>query len=68
MATRMTMKPCKACHKPTLHVQPGTSHVLHLLLSVVTVGAWVVIWLLMAANNASQVQCTQCGRTKGVFG
>ena len=28
-----------------------TSHVLHLLLSIITVGFWVFIWLLVAINN-----------------
>lgn len=28
-----------------------TSHVLHLLLSIITCGFWVVIWLLCALSN-----------------
>ena len=31
-----------------------TSHVLHLLLSVLTGGLWLVIWLLCGIANASQ--------------
>lgn len=31
-----------------------TNHVLHLLLSVITVGFWVVIWVLVAANNGTE--------------
>lgn len=63
-----TMKHCKKCGRATMHVQPSTSHVLHLLLSLITVGFWVIIWLLVAANNSSAAQCTECGKTKGVFG
>ena len=33
-----------------------TSHVLHLLLSIFTVGIWLVIWLLVAASNGSENQ------------
>ena len=28
-----------------------TSHVLHLLLSVVTVGIWIPVWVLVAVSN-----------------
>jgi len=31
-----------------------TSHVLHLLLSVVTAGLWVIIWILVGVSNASE--------------
>lgn len=31
-----------------------TSHILHLILSIVTGGLWVPIWLLVAISNASQ--------------
>lgn len=59
---------CKVCKKMTPHYQPATSHVLHFLLSLVTVGFWLPIWLLMTLNNRSQGQCAVCGRREGVFG
>lgn len=68
MSTRHTMKSCKACGKPTLHVQPGTSHVLHLLLAVFSFGLWLPVWILVTLNNPTKAQCTICGRDKGVFG
>lgn len=66
--TRQIMKPCRKCAKPTLHVQPSTSHVLHLLLAIISAGLWVPVWLLVAMNNHTKAQCTACGRAKGVFG
>jgi len=33
-----------------------TSHVLHLLLSVLTAGLWVPVWLLVAVSNANERQ------------
>ena len=30
-----------------------TSHVLHLILSVLSGGAWVIIWILVAISNSS---------------
>lgn len=35
-----------------LSKKPKTSHVLHLLLSIVTAGLWVVVWILVAVNNS----------------
>lgn len=31
-----------------------TSHVLHLLLSILTVGIWLFIWLLVSLSNANE--------------
>lgn len=31
-----------------------TSHVLHLLLSVITAGFWVLVWVLVAVGNSSE--------------
>jgi hypothetical protein len=31
-----------------------TSHVLHLLLSVITAGFWLIVWILVAISNASE--------------
>lgn len=63
-----TVRHCQNCGGPTLHESPSTSHVLHLLLSIITFGFWLPIWLLVAMNNRSQGMCTVCGREVGVFG
>jgi len=31
-----------------------TNHVLHLLLSIVTAGIWIPVWILVALNNADK--------------
>lgn len=66
--SNQVMKHCKVCGADTLHIQPSTSHLLHLVLSILTAGFWIIIWLLVAQNNASQAQCSQCGSTRGLFG
>lgn len=68
MSTGQIMKHCKACQKPTLHVGPQTSHLLHLVLSVITVGVWLPVWVIVELSNSTQVACTQCGRKRGLFG
>lgn len=30
-----------------------TSHILHLLLSIITGGLWLIVWLLVASSNSS---------------
>jgi hypothetical protein len=43
-----------------LEQKPKTSHILHLLLSVVTGGIWLPIWLIVAMVN--QQKCTNIDR------
>jgi len=61
MSSQQVMKYCRRCANSTIHVGPGTSHVLHFLLSLVTVGIWLPIWFLVHISNASQMKCGQCG-------
>lgn len=68
MATNRVMSFCRNCKKQTLHLQPATSHVLHFLLSIVTFGLWIIVWLLVATSNNSQHICSVCGRGRGLFG
>jgi hypothetical protein len=37
------------------------NHVLHLILSLVTFGLWLPIWLLISAGGLGGWRCTQCG-------
>lgn len=42
------------------------NHVLHLLLSVVTVGFWIPIWMLVSVFGSGAYKCPNCGaRTLG---
>lgn len=66
--SNQVVKFCKLCNKPTMHIQPSTTHLLHLALSILTLGFWLIIWILTYANNNSQSQCSICGQEKGVFG
>lgn len=66
--SNQVMKYCKTCGTDTIHLQPSTSHVLHLLLSVFTLGIWIIVWFFVAQSNASQAKCTVCGSMKGLFG
>jgi len=66
MASENRMLACSgACGKMTLHIAPRTSHILHLLLSVITLGVWLLVWYFVALSTVPEgrAQCTVCGAT-----
>jgi hypothetical protein len=47
MPTEQRMCDRKPCAKPTAHLVQKRSHILHLLLSILTVGVWIPIWITL---------------------
>jgi hypothetical protein len=68
MATNQTMYYCKRCARWTPHIQPATSHVLHLLLCLLTCGLWLGVWAVIVMVNFLRKTCTVCGRLVGLTG
>jgi hypothetical protein len=66
MPTVQKMMRCPKCKRKTLHIQQAPNHILHLLLTVVTAGLWLIAWVLFVGK--SDPQYTECGRTKGLLG
>ena len=66
MPTAQLMKKCVQCNKMTMHYQEKPNHFLHLLLSIVTAGIWLIVWLLFV--QAKDPQCSICGRSNDFFG
>lgn len=52
---------CKNCKKSTVQVKQRANHILHLLLSVVTVGLWLIVWFFIALFTSDTPTCTICG-------
>lgn len=53
---------CRTCEAPVLASKQKPSHVLHLLLTLITFGLWIFVWMfltLMAAMRS--YRCTTCG-------
>jgi hypothetical protein len=50
---------CSHCGDVIVEVDK-VNHILHLILTVITYGLWLVIWLFVANNPTSQ--CTKCAR------
>jgi hypothetical protein len=54
---------CSDCKADRLFEKEGTSNLLHLVLSIMTYGTWLVVWLLCGALNAFKpFRCTVCGK------
>ncbi len=63
MATQQLMAHCSSCDRKTVHLRNRPNHILHLLLSIMTGGIWILVWL-MANVFQRGPSCTECGKTK----
>ena len=61
MPTENIMYPCSNCQKQTVHIQKRINHILHLLLSVLCLGLWVIVWIFIALFGNRTPVCTICG-------
>lgn len=60
MGQKQEMIKCTECEKMTMHIRTGTNNILHLILTIVTVGFWSVVWSIMLAIQKNP-QCIECG-------
>ena len=67
MAHEQAMGSCAGCGAPTMHIQQKPNHVLHLLLSIFTLGLWIPIWVLVGLFPGKP-QCGTCATEPSVFG
>lgn len=51
---------CDDCNRNVMIRRQGTSHILHLFLSVITVGLWIPVWLLSSVRFGGW-RCIVCG-------
>lgn len=54
---------CENCQKQVVTWKKAPSHVVHALLTLFTAGAWLIVWLVIAARSADARtwHCSQCG-------
>lgn len=53
---------CVHCGQQRLTHRQSTNHVLHLILTLVTLGLWGIVWAIVAFNNRSKPgRCSVCG-------
>ncbi len=60
-AMEYTSKYCKYCGQQRKFERPGTNHILHLILSILTVGLWIPVWILSAIKIGGW-RCSFCGK------
>lgn len=54
---------CDCCEKQVRAIRPRPNHVLHFLITVLTCGWWIFIWLIMGLNAMmGGWRCTACGQ------
>ena len=54
---------CTDCRKRVVVFRKGTNHILHLILSVLTAGLWLIVWFGSAIKFGGW-RCTECGSTR----
>lgn len=52
---------CHKCQHETGHVKSTTSHGLHFLISLFTLGLWVIPWICISIFGLSPAKCSRCG-------
>ncbi len=52
---------CKKCNKDVMTHRNTPNHILHLLLAVVTVGLWLIVWIILILFAPTRGLCTECG-------
>ena len=53
-------KKCPKCGERVLARKETPNHILHLLLTVVTVGLWIIVWALLISKGSAW-RCSRCG-------
>jgi hypothetical protein len=61
MGYEETSKFCGYCNRQVLARRQGTNHILHLLLTIVTGGLWLIIWILISVKIGGW-RCSSCGQ------
>lgn len=66
MATHHSTGFCKVCQQQRLMLRDGANHLLHLVLTVLTGGLWLIVWIGCSVQFGGW-RCSQCGHQKREF-
>lgn len=59
---KVTQRYCDCCAAQRPFEKPSINHVLHLFLSVLTSGVWILVWIILASSAESKLsRCRSCG-------
>jgi hypothetical protein len=69
MAQMHSQQFCAVCGETRLFVKPGTSHGVHLIISLFLCGLWIPVWFLdTLCHNLTRSRCSVCGARSGTAG
>ena len=60
MGIQTAQRLCRTCDKLVLAQRQTPNHVLHLLLTLITAGLWLIVWLFLSIKG-SPWRCPNCG-------
>jgi len=60
MAEQKTSGFCKNCNEQVVMFRKGANHILHLILSIITGGLWIIVWI-GSAIKVGGWRCINCG-------
>ncbi len=60
MAVQEASGYCGECDRQVLVRRPGTNHLLHLVLTVLSAGLWLIVWLGVSVKFGGW-RCSRCG-------
>lgn len=61
MVLKTDGKFCKACQSNVMAQANKPNHLLHLILTIATLGGWAIVWLILAVASIGNYRCTRCG-------
>jgi hypothetical protein len=61
MGIKTTGAYCNRCQKHVMAQATTPNHVLHLILTVLTAGLWLIVWIILSVSKSGSYRCTQCG-------
>ena len=66
MGNQQDMLKCNKCEKMTLHTRTTPNTLLHIFLTIITAGIWLIVWILFIGKGTPK--CMTCGKSKTLFG
>lgn len=64
MSTKTAILYCHNCECERGHSQPAPNHVVHLILTLLTAGFWLIVWLIVAMTATQKWTCSRCGASR----
>ena len=61
MGEKKTGRFCNNCGKNVLAIGKTPNHILHLILSIITGGLWLIVWIILVLMKIGGYRCSQCG-------